>query len=330
MTCAPLLEVKNLRLTVRTDEGLAQILDHVELSLSRGSILGVVGESGCGKSTLAKAVLGITPQAAVIESGEIVFEAENLLTVSDAEMARRVRGRRIGFIPQDPYLALNPVFKMGTQLLSVLRWHGPPDLTTERDRRSHLLGLLGRVQMPEPEAVLERYPHQFSGGQRQRLLIAGALACNPALVIADEPTTALDVTTQGEILRLLQELTAEFAISLLFVTHDFGVVAQLCDDVMVMYAGQTVECGPAAQVLVNPRHPYTKALLACHPDRSDALTGIPGIVPSPLQCPSGCRFRPRCADAAGICATRKPRLVVDAANHRVNCRLADERLGVVI
>jgi peptide/nickel transport system ATP-binding protein len=327
MNCAPLLEVKKLRLAVRTDEGLAHILDHVELRLSRGSILGVVGESGCGKSTLAKAVLGITPQAAAIDSGEIVFEGENLLALSDGEMARRIRGRRIGFIPQDPYLALNPVFRIGTQLLSVLRWHGPRDLATERDRRSHLLRLLRRLQMPEPEAVLERYPHQFSGGQRQRLLIAGALACNPALVIADEPTTALDVTTQSEILRLLQELTAELAISLLFVTHDFGVVAQLCNDVMVMYAGQTVESGPAAQVLVSPRHPYTKALLACHPDRSDALTGIPGIVPSPLQSPSGCRFRPRCTDAVDICATRKPHLVVDATNHRVNCRLADGPQG---
>jgi peptide/nickel transport system ATP-binding protein len=323
MRDAPLLEVKNLRLSVKTDEGMSQILDHVELTLSRGRILGVVGESGCGKSTLARAVLGITPKAAIIESGQILFEGENLLALSDAQMAQRVRGRRIGFIPQDPYLALNPVFKIGTQLLCVLRWHAPPNLATERDRRSHLVGLLRRVQIAEPEAVLERYPHQFSGGQRQRLMIAGALACSPALVIADEPTTALDVTTQGEILALLQELTAELEISMLFVTHDFGVVAQLCDDVTVMYAGQTVELGPTANVLAHPRHPYTRALLACHPDRSDALSGIAGTVPSPLQSPSGCRFRPRCTDAAQVCASRRPHLVADAANHRVNCRLAD-------
>jgi peptide/nickel transport system ATP-binding protein len=320
-----LLEVKNLRLSVRTDEGVARILDHVELALPRGQILGVVGESGCGKSTLARAVLGIMPRSAIVESGEILFEGENLLDLSDREMARRVRGRRVGFIPQDPYLALNPVFKIGTQLLSVLRWHAPPELRTERDRRAHIVALLRRVQIPEPEAVLERYPHQFSGGQRQRLMIAGALACNPALVIADEPTTALDVTTQLQILKLLKSLTQAFGIAMLFVTHDFGVVAQLCDAMTVMYAGQTVEAGRTGEVLGDPRHPYTQALLACHPDRSDALAGIPGLVPSPLAPPPGCRFAPRCAYAEAICSGRTPQLVTDAPDHRVSCRLADER-----
>ncbi len=207
----------------------------------------MVGESGCGKSTLARAVLGIVPKTATIDSGEILLEGEDLLALSDREMTRRVRGRRIGFIPQDPYLALNPVFKIGAQLLPVLRWHGSPQLRTERDRRAHLVSLLRRVQIPEPEAVLERYPHQFSGGQRQRLMIAGALACSPALVIADEPTTALDVTTQLQILKLLKSLTEEFGIAMLFVTHDFGVVAQLCDAITVMYAGQTVEAGTHAR-----------------------------------------------------------------------------------
>src|SRR5262249_40267890 len=207
MTADPLLEVKNLRLSVRTDEGVAQILDHVELTVARGQILGVVGESGCGKSTLARAVLGIFPKAARVESGEIRFEGQDLLALSDADMTRLVRGRRIGFIPQDPYLALNPVFKIGAQLLAMLRWHAPADLRRESDRRHRVLSLLRRVQIPEPELVLERYPHQFSGGQRQRLMIAGALACSPALVVADEPTTALDVTTQLQILTLLRSLT---------------------------------------------------------------------------------------------------------------------------
>ena len=328
MTGDPLLEVKNLRLSVRTDEGLAQILDHVELTLPRGHILGVVGESGCGKSTLARAVLGIVPKTATIESGEIRFEGEDLLRLSDREMTQRVRGRRIGFIPQDPYLALNPVFKIGAQLLPVLRWHAPPGLRTEKARRAHLVSLLRRVQIPEPEAVLERYPHQFSGGQRQRLMIAGALACSPALVIADEPTTALDVTTQLQILKLLKSLTQEFGIAMLFVTHDFGVVAQLCDAITVMYAGQTVEAGPTPEVLADPRHPYTRALLACHPDRSDALTGIPGLVPSPLTPPPGCRFTPRCAHATDVCSRRISRLVADAPGHLVSCRLADERQSV--
>ena len=325
MTEAPLLTVRNLRLSVRTDEGLAQILDHVELTLPRGKILGVVGESGCGKSTLARAVLGIVPRTATIDSGEILFEGEDLLALDDREMTRRVRGRRMGFIPQDPYLALNPVFKIGAQLLPVLRWHAPPQLASERDRRARLVSLLRRVQIPEPEAVLERYPHQFSGGQRQRLMIAGALACSPALVIADEPTTALDVTTQLQILKLLKSLTEEFGIAMLFVTHDLGVVAQLCDAVTVMYAGQTVEAGPTPEVLADPGHPYTRALLACHPDRSTGMAGIPGLVPSPLRPPPGCRFTPRCPHAAEVCSRRTSHLVADAPGRLVSCRLADER-----
>jgi oligopeptide/dipeptide ABC transporter ATP-binding protein len=190
------------------------------------------------------------------------------------------------------------------------------------------VSLLRRVQIPEPEAVLERYPHQFSGGQRQRLMIAGALACGPSLVIADEPTTALDVTTQLQILKLLKSLTEEFGIGMLFVTHDFGVVAQLCDAITVMYAGQTVEAGPTREVLADPRHPYTRALLACHPDRSDGLTGIPGLVPSPLAPPPGCRFTPRCTHAVAVCSRRTPRLVTDSPGHLVSCRLADERRKV--
>ena len=328
MSETPLLEVQNLRLSVRTDEGLAQILDHVELKLQRGKVLGVVGESGCGKSTLALAILGITPKAATVESGRILLEGENLLDLSDRDMTRRVRGRRIGFIPQDPYLALNPVFKIGSQLLAVLRWHAPPGLASERDRRAHLVRLLRRVQIPEPEAALEGYPHQFSGGQRQRLMIAGALACSPALVIADEPTTALDVTTQLQILELLKTLTQEFGVGMLFVTHDFGVVAELCDAITVMYAGQTVEAGPTNAVLADPRHPYTRALLACHPDRSDTLTGIPGLVPSPLAPPPGCRFAPRCGEVADVCSRRLSKLVADAPGHLVSCRLADERHGI--
>jgi peptide/nickel transport system ATP-binding protein len=325
MSGNPLLEVKSLRLSVKTDEGLAQILDHVELELARGHILGVVGESGCGKSTLARAVLGIMPNRAVLESGEIRFEGEELLRIPDRELTRRIRGRRIGFIPQDPYLALNPVFKIGSQLLSMLRWHAPADLRSEADRRHRVLSLLRRVQMPEPELVLERYPHQFSGGQRQRLMIAGALACSPALVVADEPTTALDVTTQLQILTLLRSLTEEFGIAMLFVTHDLGVVAELCDAITVMYAGQTVETGRTDEVLAAPQHPYTQALLACHPDRSGALIGIQGLVPSPLAPPPGCRFSPRCSYAQGQCSRRTPRLVKEASGRFVSCRLADER-----
>ena len=330
MSDGPVLEVRNLRLSVRTDEGVAQILDRVELALPPGRILGVVGESGCGKSTLVRAILGILPKATTVESGAILFEGEDLLRLSERELARRVRGSRIGFIPQDPYLALNPVFKVGTQLLAVMRWHAPKPLDGPRSgaalmryHRGRLVEILRRVQIPEPEAVLERYPHQFSGGQRQRLMIAGALACSPRLVIADEPTTALDVTTQLQILKLLKSLANEFDVSMLFVTHDFGVVAQLCDDITVMYAGQTVESGRTAAVLDDPKHPYTQALLACHPDRAKELIGIPGVVPSPLRPPPGCRFAPRCPQAIEYCRRRPAHLVADGPDVLVNCRLAE-------
>ena len=329
MSPESLLEVRDLKISIRSDEGFAQVLDHVELTLRAGRILGVVGESGCGKSTLVKAILGILPRGSAVEQGSIRFEGEELLRLDEAELSRRIRGRRIGFIPQDPYLALNPVFTVGTQLLEIMRWHAPPEAPgaargSARERhRARLVALLRRVQIPEPEAVLDRYPHQFSGGQRQRLLIAGALACAPRLVIADEPTTALDVTTQLQILRLLRELADEFGLSMLFVTHDFGVVAQLCDDLSVMYAGQTVEAGATADILREPRHPYTRALLDCHPDRAESLRGIPGSVPSALRPPPGCRFAPRCPEALPLCAARASRLVPESDGRGVNCRLAE-------
>ena len=254
--------------------------------------------------------MGILPRGAKVDRGEIWFEGENLLAFSEDELNRNVRSSRIGFIPQDPLLALNPVFKVGSQLLEVMRWHAPDDGTRggERKRRhvARLVELLRRMQVPDPDGALERYPHQFSGGQRQRLLIAAALACSPRLVIADEPTTALDVTTQHQILLLLRELVEEFGISLLFVTHDFGVVAELCDDLCVIYAGQTVEAGKVGAILDAPSHPYTRALLACHPDRATSFIGIPGMVPSPLSRPAGCLFAPRCRDVRPACLDAPP------------------------
>jgi ABC-type glutathione transport system ATPase component len=243
----PVLDVRGLKVAIRTDEGRAEVLDDVGLKLERGRILGVVGESGCGKSTLIRAVMGILPKGAAVEAGEIWFEGENLLVFSERELNTQVRSSRIGFIPQDPLLALNPVFKVGTQLLEAMRWHAAG---TRRDHIARLVMLLRRMQVPDPETALERYPHQFSGGQRQRLLIAAALSCAPGLVIADEPTTALDVTTQHQILLLLRELVSEFGVSLLFVTHDFGVVAELCDDLCVIYAGQTVAVRTAGRLPV--------------------------------------------------------------------------------
>jgi peptide/nickel transport system ATP-binding protein len=322
----PILEIRGLRLAIKTDEGLANVLDHIDFAVARGRILGLVGESGCGKSTIIRAIIGILPPGAEVEAGVIRFDGEDLLGLNEQELNRRIRGSRIGFIPQDPYLALNPVFKVGTQLLEIMRWHAPDEGVRrgERNRRhrTRILELLRRVQLPDPEAALERFPHQFSGGQRQRLVIAAALASSPALVIADEPTTALDVTTQQQIIDLLHDLVGEFGLSMLFVTHDLGVVAQLCDDLCVIYAGQTVESGRTVAVLDRPRHPYTRALLACHPDRATAFTGIPGAVPSPFHAPPGCRFAPRCGKARPACAVRRPRLVDhDRTGRRVDCVL---------
>jgi peptide/nickel transport system ATP-binding protein len=317
----PLLRVEGLRITIHGLDGQAQILDHVDLAVPRGRIVGVVGESGCGKSTLVRAVLGLLPRGARIEAGGILFDGRDLLQLSDADLQREVRGKAIGFIPQDPYLALNPVFRVGKQLLEILTGHEPGRRARHRER---LLELLRAVQIPDPEDALERYPHQFSGGQRQRLLIAGALLCRPRLVIADEPTTALDVTTQQQILGLLTRLAAEFEVAMVFVTHDFGVVAELCDEVTVMYAGQSVESAPTAELIARPRHPYTQALLGCHPDRSADLAGIPGSVPSPAAPPPGCRFHPRCGHARAICAGPRPRAVRLGARHEVRCVLYDD------
>jgi|FEC22Drversion2_1045045.scaffolds.fasta_scaffold00520_16 peptide/nickel transport system ATP-binding protein len=319
----PLLDVRGLKVSIKTDEGLANVLDDVSVTLDKGRILGVVGESGCGKSTLIRAIMGILPRGASVDRGEIWFEGENLLAFSEDELNRTVRSSRIGFIPQDPLLALNPVFKVGTQLLEVMRWHAPDDGTRGAERRrrhvARLVDLLRRMQVPDPDGALERYPHQFSGGQRQRLLIAAALACAPRLVIADEPTTALDVTTQHQILLLLRELVEEFGISLLFVTHDFGVVAELCDDLCVIYAGQTVEAGSVSAILEAPSHPYTRALLACHPDRATSFVGIPGLVPSPLSRPAGCLFAPRCRDVRPACREAPPPQGRSTSGAKVRC-----------
>ncbi len=314
----PVLAVRDLRISFPTDAGSAAVLDDVGLTLQRGQVVGVVGESGCGKSTLIRAIMGTLPRAARIEAGEIVFEGENLLAFTENELNQRIRGSRIGFIPQDPLLSLNPVFKVGSQMLEIMRDHAPEG-TKRRDHVQRLVGLLRRLQVPDPDTALERYPHQFSGGQRQRLLIAAALACSPGLVIADEPTTALDVTTQHEILLLLRELVDELSISLLFVTHDLGVVAELCDTVCVIYAGQTIESGPVDSILKVPAHPYTQALLACHPERATSFAGITGTVPSPLRMPSGCRFAPRCDLVEPVCSVALPDVARGPSGAEVRC-----------
>jgi oligopeptide/dipeptide ABC transporter ATP-binding protein len=315
---APLLDVRDLSVAIRTDEGVAEVLDRTCLEIAEGEIVGVVGESGCGKSTLVRSILGVLPAAARVTAGSIRFAGIELTTMDRRALTREIRGRRIGFIPQDPYLALNPVFTVGTQLLEVARWHGS---ASRRADRARLIELLRQVQIPDPEAALKRYPHQFSGGQRQRLLIAGALLCRPELIIADEPTTALDVTTQRQIIELLGALARDTGAAMLFVTHDFGVVAQLCDRVAVMYAGQTVERGPSAAILTAPQHPYTRLLLDCHPDRAATLAGIPGTVPSVIAAPPGCRFHPRCPSARADCRIAPPPTIALGDGHDAACVL---------
>ncbi len=301
----PLLEVENLTVDIATEQGSAALLDRVDLTIARGEIHGLVGESGCGKTTLVKTILGILPANARVSSGRIAVDGRDLLGLDEAALVR-LRGSALGFVPQDPFLSFNPLFSVGTQLLEILRWHAPSEFASKPARRARLIEILRAVQIAEPEAALDRYPHQFSGGQRQRLMIAGALLCKPRLIIADEPTSALDVTTQQQILVLLRRLARDFDVAVLLVTHDFGIVAETCDGVTVMYAGQTVETGAALRLISTPLHPYTRLLIACHPDRNGALGGIPGSVPPPAAMPSGCRFNPRCPQVKPCCGDELP------------------------
>jgi oligopeptide/dipeptide ABC transporter ATP-binding protein len=312
---------------VRTDGRWAAIIDRVSFEVGEGEVLGLVGESGCGKSTMVKTLLGVLPPSLRASHGKVMLGGRDLLGMKEKELSGSIRAREIGFVPQDPGLALNPMFRIGDQLLEIWKRHAPQCL---RDRsiaagRARLIDLFKQVQLPDPEGVLTRYPHQFSGGQRQRVLIAAALLCHPKIIIADEPTTALDVTIQQQILQLLRDLATRLKVGVLFVTHDFGVVSQLCDRVVVMYAGQVVETGDKHVLLKEPKHPYTIALLDCHPDRMSTLQGIPGTVPPIGALPTGCRFHPRCNCATPACPTREAKLVPIADRWWVNCVHAETK-----
>ena len=308
-----LLTVRDLAIDIQTPTLVAKVIDYVNVEVRRGETVGVVGESGCGKSTLLKAILGILPKAASCKRGEILFEGRSMLDLWGTEESRQIRSRDIGFIPQDPYLSLNPAFTVGRQLIESLLELG------KEAARAELLRMLKAVQLSDPQSVMERYPHQFSGGQRQRLLIAAALARRPKLLIADEPTTALDVTTQNEILEVMRELVVETGVAMLFVSHDLGVIRSICDSVTVMYAGQSVETAPADVLVNEPKHPYTRMLLDCHPDRAQGFRGIPGQVASPLDPPPGCRFSPRCPIVATECTRARPPMLHPSASHGVSC-----------
>lgn len=290
----PLLSVSNLELVFRTEEGVVEALEGVDFEIKSGEVLGIIGESGCGKSVTARSVLGLLDEKAEIRSGEICYRGTNLRTDQGIDF-EDIRGSEISMIFQEPQASLNPVFTVRRQLLETLNVN--VGLTGDQ-AVNRAIELLEGVQLPSPEAVLDQYPHQLSGGQQQRIMIALALACEPDILIADEPTTALDVTVQAEILKLMTQLVDEFDVSMLLVTHNLGVVAQTCDRVSVMYAGSVVETASTHDLFSNPKHPYTERLLDSIPtleqETESALPTIPGVVPDLIDPPSGCRFRSRC------------------------------------
>ncbi len=315
-----LLTVENLKTYFFTDEGISRAVDGVIFSIPFGKTLALVGESGCGKTVTALSVIKLVPYPpGKIVEGKILFEGRDLVTLSEREM-QKIRGDRIAMIFQEPMSALNPVFTIGNQIVEAIRLHR--DVTVGEAKRL-AIELLTRVGIPQPEDRLRSYPHQLSGGMRQRAMIAMALACEPDLLIADEPTTALDVTIQAQILALLNRLKREMGMSILLITHDLGVVAQLADIVAVMYAGRIVESAPVDELFANPLHPYTQGLFEAIPKLGEGkkkrLSVIPGQVPNPIYFPSGCRFHPRCKFCFDKCKDEIPPLENISANHTVAC-----------
>jgi peptide/nickel transport system ATP-binding protein len=324
---AELLSVRDISVSFSTDSGTAHVLDGVSLALRRGEIMGLVGESGCGKTTLARTVLGALPPNARVTGSAIMFDGRDLLTIDPREAGEDIRGRAITFVPQDPFSAFNPLFTVGDQIFELLRWKSPDRRQFEagyrRARRradqDRALTLLRRVQLPDPERLLSKYPHELSGGQRQRLMIAMALLPEPRLVIADEPTTALDVTIQAQILMLLRELAVERGVSVLLTTHDLGTAWEICDRITVMYAGQALETAPIDAFFHAPALPYTRLLLDSLPSGEAPLRGIPGEVPSLVTAPPGCRFHPRCPSSSDVCRSVRPPVSECGAGHEVRC-----------
>jgi oligopeptide transport system ATP-binding protein len=320
-----LLEVRNLTTCFQSDRGPIVAVDDVSFHVAAGETLGIVGESGSGKSVTSLSIMRLVAQpAGQITGGEIIFEGEDLLRKSEAKM-RKVRGNRIAMIYQEPMTSLNPVFNVGMQITEALTLHLG---LTKRAARRRAIELLQLVGIPSPEQRVDAFPHQLSGGMRQRVMIAMALACRPRLLIADEPTTALDATVQAEIIELLRRLRREFDMSMLLITHDFGVIAELCDRVAVMYAGRIVEEADVFSLFRNPIHPYTEGLLASVPridDTRATLRAISGTPPNPLERGTGCRFAPRCPYAMEVCREKLPDLIEVGPGRSAACFLSNER-----
>lgn len=329
------LEVKDLSTSFATEDGIVTAVDGVSFSVARGEVLGIVGESGCGKSVTAESVMRLLDEDTTNYSGSVRFDGDTELLELSEEQMRHYRGGRLGMIFQDPMSSLNPVYTIGNQLVEALRAHST---LSKKDARQKAIRLLDLTGIPDPEARMKQYPHQLSGGQRQRVVIAMALCGEPDLLIADEPTTALDVTTQAQILQLMADLRNEFNTGTMFITHDLGVVAEVCDRVIVMYLGQVIEETDVHTLFDEPAHPYTRGLLASTPsletDNQHDLPIIPGAVPTLQQVPPGCRFAARCPFAVDACVESTPELrplrhpeargAATSQAHQVRCIRAEE------
>ncbi|NOX62972.1 MAG: ABC transporter ATP-binding protein [Chloroflexi bacterium] len=329
MTQEPLLELRNLTTVFPTRRGEVRAVESVNLSLAPGEVLGLVGESGCGKSTVLLSIMRLIRRPGHIAEGEIRFQGRDLRALSEGEM-RRVRGREIAMIFQDPLSTLNPAFRVGDQIRESLRlhhivdgrWPWPLDMGARRREKERVIQLMEEVGIPSPDARYKAYPHEFSGGMQQRALIAIALACEPRLILADEPTTALDVTIQAQILDLMKRINERRGTGIILVTHDLGVAAEFCHRIAVMYAGRIVEMGSVDEVIESPQHPYTQGLLDCIPRlgrERQPLSPIPGNVPDLATLPPGCSFAPRCPLARPVCESGPIPMVRLARDRRSRC-----------
>lgn len=323
---SPILNVKNLSVSFETDnKNKIKVLDNISFTLKKKSILGIAGESGCGKSVTVSAIMRLLPHPfGKIENGEIRFKDKDIVKLPPNEM-HKIRGSKISMIFQEPMTALNPVQKIGRQIEEMFKIH-KQDMP-KKNIKKEILNILEETGISEPERKIELYPHELSGGMRQRVMIGMAIALKPDILIADEPTTALDVTIQAQILRLIKKLQKEHDMSVIFITHDLGVISEICDYTAVMYLGRIIEKGKTEDILYNPAHPYTKGLIASVPKldskKKTFLNSIPGIVPSFFNLPKGCRFESRCEDALDICKTKEPsEICIDKKEHFVLCRLA--------
>ncbi|HEY5181274.1 MAG TPA: ABC transporter ATP-binding protein [Dermatophilaceae bacterium] len=321
------LHVKDLRVHFPTDDGVVKSVDGLSFSLERGQTLGIVGESGSGKSVTSLSIMGLHAEGTAEISGQVVLDGDSLVGAS-AEHVRQLRGKKMAMIFQDPLSAMHPYYTVGHQIIEAYRVHNN---VSKQVARKHAIEMLDRVGIPQPTSRVDDYPHQFSGGMRQRAMIAMALSCDPELLIADEPTTALDVTVQAQILDLIRDLQQEFNSAVIIITHDLGVVAELADDILVMYAGRVVEYASAHEIFTAPQHPYTWGLLGSMPrldrERAERLMPIKGTPPSLINVPSGCPFHPRCSYAhltGGASDTERPELVEITPRHNLACHLSTQ------